>query len=80
MSGQRRLLPLEVPSSSLSLSHCDVTFFQNALFTVSQMLLDFAGEVEGKSVYFHAHKKLIAVSNQVKARNWMPCLHYVALL
>lgn len=55
-------------SLSLSLSHCDVTFFQSAPFTVSQMLLHFAVEAEGNSLHFHAYKKLIALCNQVKAR------------
>lgn len=67
VSGQMRLLPLEMPSSSIAPSHCDVTFLQNALFMVSQMQLDVAGEDERESLHFK--KKLITVSNQVKARN-----------
>lgn len=56
-SGQRRLLPLEELSSSIALFHCDVTFFQSAPFTVSQMLLHFAIEADGNLLHFNAYKK-----------------------
>lgn len=71
-SGQRRLLPLEELSSSIALSHCDVTFFQSVVFTVSQMLLHFAVEAEGNLTLI---KKRTAVYNRAKPRNRVSCLH-----
>lgn len=47
--GQRRLLPSEMPSSSIAPSHCDVTFPPNALLVVSPMPLGVVGDVEMES-------------------------------
>lgn len=79
--GQRRLLPFGnaiLLYHSLSL-RCDI-FPKCSIHGESNAARFW--EVEGSSSLFHAHekKKLFTDSNQVKARNWMSCLHFDTLL
>lgn len=77
-SGHRRLLPLGELSSSIALSHCDVTFFQSAAFTVSQMLLHIAVEAEGD--FFIAYKKNWLLSITRLKQELEVCYVYIVLL